>query len=84
MSLEAINSLSKYKTIHFIPCSNNPKLKRRAMKVLPIEDLKKYIEAYEFLMDHFYYSIWVSGCIESNKAFITHLNIEDDLEDDEW
>ncbi len=83
--LEQINSLSKYRTIYFIPCTNNPRLKQQALKVLLVEDLRKYIEAYDMLMEHNFYSVWLEGCIDTDgKAYIVRLIVEDDLEDDEW
>jgi len=83
--VDEINGLSKYRTIYFIPCTNNPGLKQQALKVLRVEDLRKYIEAYDLLMEHNFYSVWLEGCIDTDgKAYIVRLIVEDDLEDDEW
>jgi len=82
--VDEINGLSKYYSIYFIPCSNNPELKNEAIDVVSIEDLRKYVEFADKLMDRVIsYSIILEGCIdEEGKAYITDLGIKD--EDDEW
>lgn len=82
--LEQINSLSKYQTIYFIPCTNNPGLKQEAVDVVDVDTLKKYVEFANKLMDRSLTRyIVLQGCIDcDNKAYITEMSIGSD--DDEW